>query len=223
MDKLHVDSITKKFNDNYLLQDVFIECRKGKVVGVLGRNGTGKSTLFQIIFGTEKGNTSYVKVGNKIMLNQWDRKGKIAFLPQYSFLPKNIKIEKLINLFCDEENANSLKQNSFIQKVYKNSCKNLSGGDLRFLETLLILHSNSEFILLDEPFLGLSPKRILELQNLILKIKIQKGIIISDHIYKEIIKISDSLYLLSEKSLKLINSLSELHFYGYLPPKIETS
>jgi ABC-type cobalamin/Fe3+-siderophores transport system ATPase subunit len=64
---------------------------------LLGRNGTGKSTLLKIIFGTEKGDSQFIRVDDKVLQNQMDRKGRIAYLPQYSFLPKGIKIKNLIS------------------------------------------------------------------------------------------------------------------------------
>ena len=110
MSKLHIDSITKSFGEKDILKDIYLNCETGKISGILGRNGCGKSTLFQIIFGTIKGKTQYIKFNNTILKDQSDRKNKIAYLPQYSFLPKNIKIRKLIDLFCDKENSAKIYQ-----------------------------------------------------------------------------------------------------------------
>lgn len=99
MSTLHVDSITKSFGEQKILQDVFLSCKTVETVGILGRNGSGKSTLFQIIFGTLKGETQFIKFNEIILKNQSDRKNRISYLPQNSFLPKNIKIKKIIG-YC---------------------------------------------------------------------------------------------------------------------------
>ena len=70
MSSLHIDSITKSFSEKKILQDVYLSCETGKTVSILGRNGCGKSTLLQIIFGTLKGDTQYIKFNDTILKNQ---------------------------------------------------------------------------------------------------------------------------------------------------------
>lgn len=74
MSSLHIDSITKSFGEKKILQDVYLFCETGNIASILGRNGCGKSTLFQIIFGTLKGDTQYIKLNDIILKNQFDRK-----------------------------------------------------------------------------------------------------------------------------------------------------
>lgn len=159
MSKLHIDSITKSFGKKDILKDIYLSCETGNICGLLGRNGSGKSTLFQIIFGTIKGDTQYIKFNDIILKNQSDRKNRIAYLPQHSFLPKNIKIKNLIDLFCAKENNSKITQSKFIQPFLNETPNTLSGGELRIVEVLLIIYSRAEFILLDEPFHSLSPKQ----------------------------------------------------------------
>lgn len=220
MSKLHVDSITKSFDEKKILQDVYLGCETGKTVGILGRNGCGKSTLFKIIFGTLKGDTSYIKYNDQVLQSQFDRKNKISYLPQHSFLPKNIRVENLIDLFCHQENVNLLKRLEIIQPLIEETPSRLSGGELRFLETLLIIYSSSDFILLDEPFHSLSPKIVTELKKIIKEQSQHKGIIISDHLYQDVLDVSDEIYLLSDTHLKSIKDLTELKRFNYLPKNI---
>lgn len=220
MNKLHIDSITKSFGEKKTLQGIHLSCETGKIVGLLGRNGTGKSTLLKIIFGTEKGDTQFIKIDDKIIQNQMDRKGKIAFLPQSFSLPKGLKIKNLIPFFCNLKNSEQLFQLNLIQPFLNDKAGNLSGGEKRIIETLLIIYSNSEFILLDEPFSGLSPKMTTEILKLIKEQSKNKGIIISDHRYQEVLDISDEIYLLSNTHLKQIKDFKELHEYNYLPKSI---
>lgn len=217
MSKLHIDSVTKSFNEKKILRDIYIGCETGKIIGLLGRNGTGKSTLLQIIFGTEKGDSQFIRVDDKVLQNQMDRKGRIAYLPQHSFLPRGIKIKKLISLFCNKENVDQLTGSDLLKPFLNETSGSLSGGEKKIVEVLLILYSDSKFILLDEPFNALSPKMIVEIQKMIKDQSRQKGIIISDHRYKEVLDVSDEIYLLSDCFLSQIKDLKELQDKGYLP------
>ena len=219
MSKLHIDSITKSFGKKDILKDIYLSCETGNICGLLGRNGSGKSTLFQIIFGTIKGDTQYIKLNDIILKNQSDRKNRIAYLPQHSFLPKNIKIKNLIDLFCAKENSTKISQSKFIQPFLNETPNTLSGGELRIVEVLLIVYSKAEFILLDEPFHSLSPKTVTEIKTII-KQQTDKGFIISDHQYHDVLDISDDIFLLSDGHLKPIKDLTELKRFNYLPTTI---
>lgn len=220
MSKIHIDSVTKSFSKKKVLQDIFLSCETGEIVGILGRNGSGKSTLFQIIFGTLKGETQFIKFNEIILKNQFDCKNRISYLPQNSFLPKNIKIKKLTELFCDDENAAELLNSKLIQPFINEIPSNLSGGELRILEVLLIIYSKAEFILLDEPFHSLSPKIVSEIKNLIKEQSKNKGFIISDHQFQDVLDVSNKIYLLSNSYLKPIKDLTELKRFNYLPKNI---
>ncbi|MFY1047617.1 ATP-binding cassette domain-containing protein [Chryseobacterium sp. GP-SGM7] len=220
MSKLHIDSITKSFGEKDILKDIFLSLETGKIAGILGRNGSGKSTLFQIIFGTIKGETQFIKFNNEILRNQSDRKNKIAYLPQHSFLPKNIKIKSLVGLFCTEKNNTEIFDVEFVRPFLNETPKTLSGGELRIIETLLIIFSGAEFVLLDEPFHSLSPKMITELKKIIKQQTENKGFIISDHQYHDVLDVSDDFFLLSEGYLRPVKDLKELKQFNYLPKNI---
>lgn len=220
MSKLHVDSVTKSFNERKILQDIYIGCETGQVIGLLGRNGSGKSTLLKIIFGVVHGNTQFIKYDNTILKSISDRKNRISYLPQDLFLPKNIKIKNLIPLFCNQTNTDLLFTSEFIQPFLHEQPKNLSKGEQRIIETLMIIYSEASFILLDEPFHSLSPKVTEELKKNILRESAHKGFIISDHNFNDVLDISELIYLLSDGHLKQIQDLSELQRYNYLPKSI---
>lgn len=77
MSELHIDSITKSYNNKVILSDIFISCQKGEIKGLIGRNGSGKSTLLKIVFGTEKADFKFVRIGNKIIRNISDGRNLI--------------------------------------------------------------------------------------------------------------------------------------------------
>jgi len=141
-------------------------------------------------------------------------------LPQYSFLPKNVKVENLIKLFCNHENAKKLRDLDLIKPFLNETVRRLSSGEVRLLEVLLIIHSSAEFILLDEPFHSLSPKIVSFVKGLIKEQSKVKGFIISDHLYQDVLDISDEVYLLAESYLKPIKDLTELKRFNYLPKNI---
>lgn len=220
MSRLHADSITKSFNTQNILGDICLICETGSVTGLLGRNGTGKSTLLKIISGTVKGDSQFIRVDDQVMISQPDRRRMISFLPQASFLPREVKVKNLIPLFCIPESAVQLSGLALIQPFLHETVRKLSGGEKRLVELLLILYSDSKFVLLDEPFSGLSPKTTQAIQSLIREQARQKGIIISDHRFRDVLEISDEVYLLSGTHLKKIQHFEELKRYKYLPENI---
>jgi len=167
MSKLHIDSMTKSFGQKEILKDIYLHLETGKICGILGRNGAGKSTLMQMIFGNLRGNTQFIKYNDKVLQTQFDRKNRIAYLPQHPFLPRTLKIKTLIDLFCDNEQDAEISGLYFIQPLLNQTVQNLSSGEIRLIETLLIIYSKAEFIILDEPFHSLSPKMISYLKQII--------------------------------------------------------
>ncbi|MFZ4929721.1 ATP-binding cassette domain-containing protein [Chryseobacterium sp. Mn2064] len=220
MSRLHIDSITKSFNDQKILQDIYLECKVGNIAGILGRNGSGKSTLLKIISGVLGSDTQFIKWNDQVLRNISDRKNRIAYLPQHSFLPKSEKLTKLIHLFCNREYADQLLHSQLLSPFLNEKPRNLSSGELRMIEVMLLTYSQADFVLLDEPFNSLSPKIIDELKAIIRSQAKNKGFIISDHHYQDVVDIADKIYLLSSGYLKPIQNLQELRQYNYLPNSI---
>ena len=216
MSKLHIDSVTKSYNNKVILSDVFISCQKGEIKGLIGRNGSGKSTLLKIVFGTEKPDSKFVRIGNKVIKNISDGRNLINYLPQDNFLPNDISIKALINLFLQRKSRKILFENEYIKPLLNKKNQDLSGGEKRIVEILLIIHSNAEYILLDEPFNGVSPIVRAYIIEYIKKMKSSKGYIITDHDYKNVINLADSIFYLQNGFLKEINDKSELVELGYL-------
>ena len=134
MSKLHIDSVTKSYNNKVILSDVFISCRKNEIKGLVGRNGSGKSTLLKIVFGTEKADFKFVRVGEKIIRNISDCRNLINYLPQDNFLPNNIKVGTLIKLFLPKKTRDILFQNKHDLPLLNKKNQDLSGGEKRIIE-----------------------------------------------------------------------------------------
>lgn len=216
MNRLQIDSINKSFGDKKILNDIFLSCVKGKITGLVGRNGCGKSTLLKIIFGIEKTENKFILAGDKKINNISDSRDVINYLPQENFLPNNIKIKTLINLFLDKKNRSFLIENIYIKPLLNKQNQELSGGEKRILEIFLIIHSNAEFILLDEPFNGVSPIIKDYINNYLKEMKSLKGYIITDHDYENVISLADNIVFLKDGYLKEIKHPSELVELGYL-------
>ena len=220
MSKLHIDSITKSYGSKKILQDIYLTCETGQIVAILGGIGSGKSMLLQIIFGTMKGDSQFIKFNDEILTKQSDRRNKIAYLPQSPIFPKDIRIKNLIPLFCNPENTRKLYQSDLIRPLLNRTTRNLSGGERKLLEVLTVIHSEAEFILLEQPYSGLSPILTEKVMKMIKEISQEKGFIISDFMTEFALELSNEIYLLHDGILKQIKDLTELQQHYYLPKSI---
>ncbi|PJJ79578.1 ATP-binding cassette domain-containing protein [Mucilaginibacter auburnensis] len=212
---LKVDSVQLAFDLRKILQDVYLECKQGEVVGLLGRNGSGKSSLLKIIFGRLTPGYKYVSIDNEFVKKGYIN-NKIAYLPQHNYLPRGISIKTLATKIVSEQYWDEFNN----QSIYKNHAhkkpEELSGGELRQLEMLMILYSKADFILLDEPFTHVTPIQCEYFKTIIKTVSKTKGIIITDHQYQNVLDVSDRIILLTEGSTKPITNIDELAVYRYI-------
>ncbi|MBT2620616.1 ATP-binding cassette domain-containing protein [Chryseobacterium sp. ISL-6] len=213
---MKIDSIIKTFGNKTILHDIFLSCSKGEIIGLLGSNGMGKSTLLKIIFGSVSADQKYIKVNEKLIKNTFDNNGVIKYLPQFNFLPSHIKIKSIIHSFCNKENLAFLINHPLLKPFLNSKPNQLSGGQKRIIEILLIIYSSAEYILLDEPFKNIDPIHINELKDCIVKESKNKGIIITDHNYTEILDIATRTVLLYNGSIKEVKNQEDLKFFKYL-------
>ncbi|BAO74375.1 ATP-binding cassette domain-containing protein [Winogradskyella sp. PG-2] len=213
---LHIDSLTKSYSNKVILSDVFLSCKKGDIKGLIGRNGSGKSTFLKIVFGTIKADFKFIRVGDKVIKNISNGRHLINYLPQDNFLPNNISLKSLIHLFLHKDNREPVLENEYVKPLLHKKNQDLSGGERRIIEILLIIHSNAEFILLDEPFNGVSPIMKNYINDYIITMKSSKGFIITDHDYENVIHLADSIIYLQNGYLREINDKKELIDLGYI-------
>lgn len=217
--ELEISGIIKQFKNRALLSDVYIKCKTGEVVGILGRNGSGKSTLLQIIFGTMSTENKTIRINNTFYLQPYLKGKLISYLPQKHWLPKHLSIKSLVSIFIDDKEARSaILADSKMAKHIDKDITGLSGGELRYLEILLIINLPVRFVLLDEPFSGIEPIYKELIRGLIDSHKKDKGFLITDHDYRSIRDASDILYLIDNGVCRKINDYRcELEEYQYLP------
>jgi lipopolysaccharide export system ATP-binding protein len=212
---LKVDSVQLSFNDRKILQDVYLSCTQGEVIGLLGRNASGKSSLLKIIFGILTPSYKYVSIDDVFIHNGYHQ-NKIAYLPQHNYLPNGIRISKLAKMLVDKQNWNEFSNQDIYKDHSHKKAEQLSGGELRQLEMLMVLYSSAGFILLDEPFTHVTPIQSEYFKTIIKSVSKRKGIIITDHQYYNVLDVSDKIILLNEGCTKHINHVDELITYRYL-------
>lgn len=213
---LEIDSVQKSFDNKNILSDVYLKCETNDVIGLLGRNGSGKSTLLKIIFGIESANFKFVRIDGCVKTKTKYLFAEISYLPQDNFIPNAFSVKKAIQLSVYKEKFLEFNADEIIDTMLDKKVAHLSGGELRYLEIKIILYNSSKFVLLDEPYNGLSPLMVEKVNELIAENSKTKGIIISDHNYENVIKVSNKLILIKEGKAHHLLSKQELIEKGYL-------
>jgi ABC-type multidrug transport system ATPase subunit len=213
---LEIDSVQKSFDNKNILSDVYLKCETKDVIGLLGRNGSGKSTLLKIIFGIESADFKFVRIDGCVKAKTKDLFTEISYLPQDNCIPNRLTVKKAIRLSVSTENIPAFYADEMITSILDKKIAHLSGGELRYLEIKIILNNSSKFVLLDEPYNGLSPLMVEKVNELVVENSETKGIIISDHNYENVIKVSNKLILLKEGKAHHLLCKEELVEKGYL-------
>lgn len=215
---LEADSIMVELGGRKLLSDIYLQCRTGEVVGLLGRNGTGKSTLLKVLFGTQSAPDRSIRIDGHHQPAASLRGRWVTYLPQHSFLPANCSVRQIVHLTIpDAVAAKKVLAHDRVRPHLRKTISSLSGGELRYLEVLLLLHLPAPFVLLDEPFSGIEPLYQDSVIELIEEYRHSKGFIITDHIHRGVTRVSDRLVLLENGHAIGIHHKEELETRGYVP------
>ena len=215
---LEIESVIKSFGTRQLLTDVYLKINTGDVIGLFGRNGTGKSVLMQIIFGTMNADRKFIRLDEcKILPAPYRHSGTIAFLPQQGYLPKHQKVEQLVRYYLAAGVVPDFyKDDEVAQSCMGQRVSQLSGGERRYLETKLLLFGDTKFVLLDEPFDYLSFHLADNLIEQIKKHSVNKGIVVTDHNYGKVLEVINRLTLIREGALLELTDKQGLVEQGYL-------
>lgn len=147
-------------------------------------------------------------------------KKQIAYLPQDSYLPKNIKVRDLIPIYSSEEQKqDKVFYDPYIARYTSKKVGELSLGQVRYLEVILLANLDHPFLMLDEPFSMIEPIYKTQIKKTLALLKSKKGIIITDHYYKDVLEISTQNLLLKDRKNYPITSENELRKHGYLSKK----
>lgn len=209
--KVSTDKLVKIYKNRTVVNEASVELMQGEIVGLLGPNGAGKTTTFYMIVGIIKAYSGniYLDDTNITEFPMYKRAQLgIAYLPQEPSVFRQLSVEdniRAILQFTDltkeqqKEKLESLISEFHLEKVRKNLGNNLSGGERRRTEIARCLASNPNFILLDEPFAGVDPIAVEDIQQIVANLKNRDiGILITDHNVHETLSITDRSYLLYE-------------------------
>ena len=214
MHKLEIDSVLLEFDLRKILSDVYLKCETGKITGLLGRNGNGKTCLMNIICGSLEPQSKSIRFDNVTTLIPFKRPDLLLYLPQFNFVPEHLTLKRIFDDF-EIEFTSFEKLFPDISINYKSPIKHLSGGHRRIVEVFVIAKSKTQFILLDEPFSHIMPLHIEKMKELLIEEKQNKGILMTDHLYQHITSISDSLYVLTNGKTHLTKHISDIEKLGY--------
>jgi len=211
---LRTEDIVKKYRQRIVVNHVSIQVEQGEIVGLLGPNGAGKTTSFYMIVGMVKPNSGKIFLDDKEITHEPMYKRAqlgVGYLPQEASVFRKLSIEdnlkavlQMTKLTAKEQNlkVESLLDEFALHHVRKNLGDQLSGGERRRTEIARALATSPKFILLDEPFAGVDPIAVEDIQTVVRKLKEKNiGILITDHNVHETLSITDRAYLLYSGSV----------------------
>lgn len=222
--KINANNLVKIYDNRTVVNDISVEVNSGEVVGLLGPNGAGKTTTFYMIVGLVKAESGKIFLDDKDLTNEPVHVRAnlgIGYLPQETSIFRRLTVEENIKLVLEMNNKLDNKQkrekleellNDFgIEKLRNVSSVKLSGGERRRVEIARALAASPRFILLDEPFTGIDPIAILEIQEHIRKLTERNiGVLITDHNPKATLSITDRVYIIFDGQIMITGNSKDV-------------
>jgi lipopolysaccharide export system ATP-binding protein len=208
---LRSENLVKIYGKRKVVNQVSVQIKKGEIVGLLGPNGAGKTTTFYMLVGMIRPNSGRIfleeKNMTKLPMYRRARQG-ISYLPQEASIFSRLSVEDNLLSILEtmklsrkerQQRAQQLMEELRVQHLAKNKAFTLSGGERRRVEICRALATNPQFILLDEPFAGVDPIAVEDIQQIVAQLKSKGiGVLITDHNVHETLNITDRAYLLFE-------------------------
>ncbi len=220
---LRSENLVKKYKSRTVANNVSVQVQQGEIVGLLGPNGAGKTTSFYMIVGMVKPNSGKIYLDDKDITHEpMYRRAQlgVGYLPQEASVFRKLSIEDNLRAVLQmtkltkgeqEKKVESLLDEFALHHVRKNLGDQLSGGERRRTEIARALATDPKFILLDEPFAGVDPIAVEDIQSVVRKLKDKNiGILITDHNVHETLNITDRTYLLYSGSVIKSGSAEDL-------------
>lgn len=224
MNSLQARELSKLIKRNKIVSNISLELNSGEIVGLLGPNGAGKTTTFYMICGLLHPSSGEVFLNGRDITNMplhLRANLGIGYLPQESSIFKDLSVEQNLMLAV-EASIKSTKERKIrveqmleefnIESIRGRNGVSLSGGERRRVEIARALVKNPKFILLDEPFAGVDPKAVVDIQNIILKlIELEIGVLITDHNVRETLSVCHRAYVIKSGSLLASGNAEEIY------------
>jgi len=217
---IKVENLSKKYGNHYAIKDLSFEIEKGNVYGFLGPNGAGKSTTMNIMTGYIAASEGKVTIdGHDILREAEKAKALIGYLPEIPPLYQDMTIEEYLMFVAElkkvpkKERKNQVAdvmEKTFITDMSKRLIKNLSKGYKQRVGLAQAMLGNPDIIILDEPTVGLDPKQIIEIRELIRELKKEHTVILSSHILSEIEEVCDRIMIIAKGRLVASGTSEEL-------------
>ncbi len=220
---LEAIGLQKIYSKRVVVNNVSLNIKQGEIVGLLGPNGAGKTTTFYMLVGLTKPNKGKILIDNNdITFLPLYKKAKfgISYLPQESSIFRGLTVEENFQLILEyyykdknliKEKIDELIEEFGLQKVRKNFGYTLSGGERRKVEIARTMIINPKFLLLDEPFSGVDPITIEQIQKIVNRLKLKNiGIMITDHNVYETLRIVDRAYIISNGEVMVEGTREEV-------------
>ncbi len=221
--QLRAEKLVKIYGQREVVKSVSINVNQGEIVGLLGPNGAGKTTTFYMAVGFIQPNQGHVFLDDEEITNlpMYKRAQKgVGYLPQEPSVFRKLSVEDNIKAILEMTNLTQAEQSDKLEslidefrlhKVRNNIGDSLSGGERRRTEIARALASNPKFILLDEPFAGIDPIAVEDIQGIVEKLKDKNiGILITDHNVQETLSITERAYLMFEGNILKAGTAEEL-------------
>jgi ABC-type multidrug transport system ATPase subunit len=210
-----VDGVRLSFAGREILGSVYLRVAAGGVTALMGRNGSGKSCLMRIMYGSLDIPDKSVRIDGKWVARAYEH--GVMYAPQHGFVPSGRLVPNVLRDYgLDFESL--IERFPSMEPHHHSPVATLSGGERRVLELFTVLASpGSRFCLLDEPFAQVSPLGVGVLKALIGEAaRAGKGILISDHLWRDVSEISDDIYVIADRTVRRVSSPDELRRYGYI-------
>ncbi|MBE6883402.1 MAG: ATP-binding cassette domain-containing protein [Ruminococcaceae bacterium] len=207
---IEVKNLVKQYGNNFAVNDISFEVKQGDILGFLGPNGAGKSTTMNIITGYLSATTGSVTIdGIDIMEDPIGAKAKIGYLPEHPPLYLDMTVKEYLGFVYELKKATQPRTAHIdeicelvkISDVYKRPIKNLSKGYKQRVGIAQAMIGNPEVLILDEPTVGLDPKQIIEIRNLIRELGERHTVILSSHILPEVQAVCDRIIVINKGKL----------------------
>ncbi len=212
---ISIKKLNKKFDKLEVLKNLDLEINRGGIHAILGPNGSGKTTLIKCILGMVIPNSGTIEYKGKSIINKWDYRKDILYLPQIANFPPNLTVKEIIDIVKNVRGTQADEQGLIetlgLQSFMKKKLSHLSGGTKQKVNIVLTFMFEGDLIILDEPTSGLDPVSLIELKKIIQQQKDKgKTVFVTSHIMSFVEEIADNVVFLLDGNIHFKGTISQL-------------